>query len=73
LLAAAISKQLPGFFDISGTVCFKDKFYGFMMDFSLKKVGTQFSFWWKKVQFDVGGSFDYRVGFSPWVSIGFYY
>jgi len=69
LLAIAASKQLPGSFDIAGTICFKDKFFGFMMDFSLKNVGTQFSFWWKKLQFDVGGSFDYRVGFSPRVRV----
>ncbi|MCL2245994.1 MAG: hypothetical protein FWC10_02655 [Lentimicrobiaceae bacterium] len=69
LLALVASKQLPGVFDISGTICFKDKFYGFLMDFSLKRVGTRFSFWWKSVEFDVGGSFDYRVGFSPMVSI----
>ena len=73
LLALTTSKQLPGAFDIIGTICFKDKFYGFMMDFSLKSVGTQFSFWWKKLQFDMGGSFDYRVGFSPWVRVGFCY
>jgi hypothetical protein len=71
LLAVAASKQLPGTFDISGTVCFRDKFYGFMTDFSLKRTGVQFSFWWKKMQFDVGGSFDYRVGFSPQVRLGY--
>ena len=71
LLAVAASKQLPGFFDVAGTVCFKDKFYGCMMDFSLKKVEMRFSFWWKKVQFDVGGSFDYRMGFSPCVGVRF--
>ncbi|MCL1850292.1 MAG: hypothetical protein FWF70_02635 [Bacteroidetes bacterium] len=69
LLAVAASKQLPGFFDINGTICFKDKFYGFLMDCSLKKVGIQFSFWWKRLQFDMGGSFDYRVGFSPGVGV----
>jgi len=65
LLAVAASKQLPGAFDIFGTICFQDRFYGFMMDCSLKKIGLQFTFWWKKFQFDVGGSFDYRLGFSP--------
>jgi hypothetical protein len=69
LLAVAASKQLPGFFDIAATICFKDKFYGFLSDFSLKKVGIQFTFWWKRVQFDVGGSFDYRLGFSPQVNL----
>jgi len=69
LLALAGSKQLPGFFDISGTVCFRDKFYGFMTDVSLKKVGVGFSFWWKRFQFDVGGDFDYRLGFSPFVGV----
>jgi hypothetical protein len=69
LLAATASKQLPGFFDMSGMICFKDRFYGFLMDFSLKKVGVQFSFWWKRVELDVGGAFDYRVGFSPNMSI----
>jgi hypothetical protein len=73
LLAVAASKQLPGVFDIAGTVCFKDKFYGFMMDCSLKKVGLQFSFWWKKFEFDVGGSFDYRMGFSPGVMINYFF
>jgi hypothetical protein len=71
LLAVAASKQLPGFFDITGTIGFKDKIYGFITDFSLKKVGVEFSFWWKKVQFDVGGSFDYRLGFSPNVGINY--
>jgi hypothetical protein len=69
LLALETSKQLPGFFDIAATICFKDKFYGFISDFSLKKVGIQFSFWWKRMQFDVGGSFDYRLGFSPQVNL----
>jgi hypothetical protein len=69
LLAVATSKQLPGFFDINGTICFKDKFYGFLMDCSLKKVGLQFSFWWKNLQFDMGGSFDYKIGFSPEVGV----
>jgi hypothetical protein len=73
LLAVAASKQLPGFFDISATICYKDKFYGFIGDFSLKKVGLQFSFWWKKVQFDVGGEFDYRVGFSPCLNISYFF
>jgi hypothetical protein len=71
LLAISASKQLPGFFDISGTVCFRDRFYGFMTDVSLKKAGVQFSFWWKRLQFDVGGSFDYRLGFSPSVGISY--
>jgi hypothetical protein len=65
LLAVVASKQLPGFFDIAGTICFKDRSYGFFMNCSLKKVEIQFSFWWKRVLFDVGGSFDYRLGFSP--------
>ena len=69
LLAVAASKQLPGFFDISGIICFKDKFYGFLLDLSLKKVELKFSFWWKRLEFDVGGSFDYRLGFSPRVQI----
>ena len=73
LLAVAASKQLPGFFDISATICYKDKFYGFMGDFSLKKAGVQFSFWWKRVQFDVGGEFDYRMGFSPQINLTYYY
>jgi hypothetical protein len=71
LVAIAASKQFPGFFDITGTVCFRDRFYGFMTDVSLKNVGVQFSFWWKNVQFDIGGSFDYRLGFSPNIGIGF--
>jgi len=71
LLAATASKQLPGYFDISGTVCFKDRFYGFMMDFSLKSVKMQFSFWVKKMQFDVGGSFDYHLGFSPSIMMSY--
>jgi len=69
LLALTASKQLPGFFDITGTVCFRDKFYGFMTDVSLKKVGVGFSFWWKRLQFDVGGDYDYRLGFSPFVGV----
>jgi hypothetical protein len=69
LLAIAASKQLPGFFDITGTLCFRDKFYGLMMDVSLKKVGVEFSFWWKNLLIDVGGGFDYRLGFSPCVGI----
>ena len=69
LLAVAVSKQLPGFFDVSATICYKDKFYGFISDFSLKKVALQFSFWWKRVQFDVGGAFDYRLGFSPQINL----
>jgi hypothetical protein len=73
LVAIAVSKQIPGFFDISGTVCFRDRFYGFMTDVSLKNVGVQFSFWWKKVQFDVGGSFDYRLGFSPAVGMNYWF
>jgi hypothetical protein len=72
LLAVAASKQLPGAFDISGTVSFKDKFYGFMLDCSLKKVGVQFSFWWKRFEFDIGGDFDYRVGFSPCARVRFF-
>jgi len=71
LLALTASKQLPGFFDISGTVYFRAKFYGFMTDVSLKKVGVGFSFWWKKFQFDVGGDFDYRLGFSPFVGVSY--
>jgi len=73
LLAVAASKQLPGFFDVSATVCFRDKFYGFITDLSLKKVDMQFSFWWKRLQFDVGGSFDYRLGFSPEVGICYFF
>jgi len=73
LLALTASKQLPGFFDISGTVCFRDKFYGFMTDVSLKRVGLGFSFWWKRFQFDVGGDFDYRLGFSPFVRVGCFF
>jgi hypothetical protein len=69
LLAIAASKKLPGFLDITGTIGYKDKFYGFMMDCSLKKVGILFSLWSKKLQFDAGGSFDYRLGFSPNVGI----
>ena len=69
LLALTASKQLPGFFDISGTICYRDKFYGFMADVSLKKMGVEFSFWWKRLQFDVGGDFDYRLGFSPFVGV----
>jgi len=69
LLAVAASKQLQGNFDITGTICFRNRFYGFLMDCSLKKVGVQFSFWWNRLQFDVGGSFDYRLGFSPKVQI----
>jgi len=71
LLALTASKQLPGFFDIVGTVCFKDKFYGFITDISMKKVGVGFSFWWKRFQFDVGGDFDYRLGFSPFVGVSY--
>jgi hypothetical protein len=71
LLAIAASKQLPGFFDISGTVCFKDRFYGFTADVSLKKMGVIFSFWWKKFQFDVGWGYDYRLGFSPKVGVSY--
>jgi hypothetical protein len=71
LLALAASKQLPGFFDISGTICFKDKFYGFQTEVSLKRIGVYFSFWWKRLQFDVGGSFDYRLGFSPGITINY--
>lgn len=70
LLAVAVSKQLPGFFDVVGAICFRDRFYGFLIDASVRKVNTKFSFWWKKMQFDVGGSFDYRLGFSPAVRIG---
>jgi len=73
LLAVAASKQLPGFFDIAATVCFRDKFYGFITDLSLKKVDVRFSFWWGRLQFDVGGGFDYRVGFSPGVCLIFCY
>jgi hypothetical protein len=73
LLAVAASKQLPGFFDVGATLCFKDRFYGFMLDASVKKVGVQFSFWWKGMQFDLGGSFDYRVGFSPFVGVRFFF
>jgi hypothetical protein len=73
LLAVAASKQLPGFFDIAATLCFKDKFYGFMTDVSLKKVNLKCSFWVKKLQFDVGGSFDYRLGFSPQIHITYNY
>jgi hypothetical protein len=73
LLAVAASKQLPGFFDMVGTICFRDKFYGFLIDASVRKVNTQFSFWWKKAQFDLGGSFDYRMGFSPFVRIGCFF
>jgi hypothetical protein len=72
LVAIAASKQFPGFFNITGTVCFRDKFYGFMMDVSFKQVGTQFSFWWKRIQFDFGGCFDYRLGFSPQVRINYW-
>jgi hypothetical protein len=71
LLALAASKQIPGFFDITGTACFRDKFYGFITDVSLKKTGIQFSFWWKRLQFDLGGSFDYRLGFSPGVAVSY--
>ena len=71
LLAVAASKQLPGFFDISGQICFRDKYYGFITDLSLKKAGVVFTFWWKKMQFDVGGSFDYRLGFSPSVGVSY--
>ena len=71
LLAIAASKQLPGTFDITGTICFRDRFYGFITDVSLKNVNLQFSFWWKKLQFDIGGGFDYRLGFSPRVRVGF--
>ena len=73
LLAITASKQLPGFFDIAVSICFREKFYGFIMDLSLKKVDMQFSFWWGKWQFDAGGSFDYRVGFSPRVGIGWFF
>jgi len=73
LLALSATKQLPGFFDITGTVCFRDKFYGFMTDVSLKKVGMGFSFWWKRFQFNVGGDFDYRLGFSPFAGIGCFF
>jgi hypothetical protein len=73
LVAMAVSKQFPGFFDITGTVCFRDKFYGFLTEVSLKNVGVQFSFWCKKVQFDVGGSFDYRLGFSPAVGMNYWF
>ena len=69
LLAVAASKQLPGCFDIAATICFRDKFYGFIADFSIKKVDMRFSFWWRKLQFDVGGGFDYRLGFSPRVGV----
>jgi hypothetical protein len=69
LLAVTASKQLPGFFDVMGTICFRDKFYGFLIDASVRKINTQFSFWWSKMQFDVGGNFDYRLGFSPFVNI----
>ena len=71
LLAISASKQLPGFFDVVGTICFKDKSYGFITDISFKKAGVQFSFWTKKFQFDVGGSFDYRLGFSPAVGVSY--
>ncbi|MCL2291261.1 MAG: hypothetical protein FWC34_11275 [Bacteroidetes bacterium] len=71
LLALAASKQLPGFFDIATTICFREKFYGFITDLSLKKVNMQFSFWCYKLQFDVGGSFDYRLGFSPQVGVSY--
>ena len=73
LLAVGASKQLPGFFDVFGSVCFREKFYGFIMDLSLKKVDLWFSFWWKGFQFDLGGGFDYRVGFSPGVKIGYFF
>ena len=73
LLAVGASKQLPGFFDVFGSVCFREKFYGFTMDLSLKKVDLWFSFWWKGFQFDLGGGFDYRVGFSPGVKIGYFF
>jgi hypothetical protein len=69
LLACTVFKQVSGFLDISGTICFKEKFYGFMIDTSVRKVSTRFSFWWKRLQFDLGGSFDYRLGFSPSVNI----
>jgi hypothetical protein len=72
LLAVTASKQLPGFFDVAGTICFRDSFYGFLIDASARKVNTQFSFWWKRWEFDVGGSFDYRVGFSPFVCLRFF-
>ncbi|MDR2970567.1 MAG: hypothetical protein LBU83_01365 [Bacteroidales bacterium] len=72
LLALSASKQLPGAFDVSAMVCFKYKFYGFMTDVSLKKVGVQFSFWWKRFEFDVGGSFDYRLGFSPCARVSYF-
>jgi hypothetical protein len=73
LLAVAASKQLPGFFDITATICFREKFYGFITDLSLKKVDMQFSFWWQRLQFDVGGGFDYRLGFSPFVGIQYFF
>jgi len=73
LLAVAASKQLPGFFDIAATICFREKFYGFIIELSAKKVNMQFSFWWKKVQFGVGGGFDYRLGFSPFVGIQYFF
>ena len=69
LLAVAASKQLPGFFDVAGSICFRDRFYGIITDISLRKVGVVFTFWWKRLQFDVGGSFDYRLGFSPGVGV----
>jgi len=69
LLAVMASKELPGFFDVAISICFREKFYGFITDLSLKKVDVQFSFWWKKLQFDVGGRFDYRLGFSPRVRL----
>jgi hypothetical protein len=73
LLALAASKQLPGTFDIAGHIFFKHKFYGFMMDLSLRKVGIDFTFWWKKMQFDLGGSFDYRMGFSPCMRLNYWF
>jgi len=71
LLAIATSKRLPGFFDIVATICFREKFYGFITDLSLKEVNMQFSLSWKRLQFDVGGSFDYRLGFSPRMDVSY--
>jgi len=71
ILAVGASKHLPGFFDVNGTVCFKNKFVGFFTEISLKQMGILFSFWWKKLQFDLGGSFNYRLGFSPSAGISY--
>jgi hypothetical protein len=73
LLAVAASKQLPGVFDIGASIAFRDKFYGFLGEIYIKKTGLLFSFWWKKMQFDVGGSFDYRLGFSPCLNLRYFF